>query len=72
MEKLTFGKHKGKTINELLGDGEFGYIIYLYENKSNIKIGKETYCFCKSELYKEKIMHETIVESRHGNYGDRV
>ena len=49
--KLVFGKHRGKTIQQLLNKGEYSYIIWLKENVDSITIDKDIYEFCKKNVY---------------------
>lgn len=69
--KLTFGKHKGKTIADLINEEEYSYIVWLEENVNNVSVDKEVYEYCKNELFVDKIMHEAKMESEHGDWGCR-
>ncbi len=68
---LTFGKHKGKTINDLMNEGEYSYIVWLEENVDSVSVDNKTYETCKNILFEERIMHEAIMESKHGDWGCR-
>ena len=68
---LTFGKYKGKSIDDLMNYGEYSYIVWLHENVSSVSIDKKTYNYCKNEVFMDRIMHEAIMESKHGDWGCR-
>jgi hypothetical protein len=67
---LSFGKYKGKTIKEIISLGDYGYIVWLKDNVKRITISDKDYLFCKRVAYEEQIMHEAIIESNYGNYGN--
>lgn len=68
---LTFGKHKGKTIDDLMDECEFSYIVWLEENVDSVSIDTKTYKTCKNILFDERIMREAIMENEHGDWGCR-
>ena len=68
---LTFGKHNGKSITDLLNEEEYSYIIWLSDNVSYVNIDIEIYNLCKNEIFKDLTEYEVIMESRHGDYGCR-
>ena len=68
---LSFGKHKGKTIKEIIISEDYGYIVWLRDNVNQITISDANYDYCKRMVADENSMHEAIMESRHGNYGCR-
>lgn len=69
---LSFGKHKGKTIKEIIDSEDYGYILWLKDNVKRITISDENYNFCKRMVEENQIMHEAIIESNHGNNWCRV
>jgi hypothetical protein len=68
---LTFGKHKGKSINDLMNEAEYSYIVWLSDNVSSVSVNKDTYNYCKAEVVKDRIMYEAIMESEHSDWGCR-
>ena len=68
---LTFGKHKGKSIDDLINEEEYSYIVWLEENVDSVSINKKTYNYCKNEVFVDRITHEAIMESEHGDWGCR-
>ena len=68
---LTFGKHKGKSIDDLMNEGEYSYIVWLNENVSSVSVDKKTYDYCKNEVFMDRITHEAIMESEHSDWGCR-
>ena len=68
---LSFGKHKGKTIKEIIISEDYGYIVWLRDNVNRITISDADYDYCKRMVADENAMHEAIMESRHGDYGCR-
>lgn len=68
---LTFGKHKGKTIKDLMNEGEYSYIVWLAENVNSVSVDKKTYDYCKNKVFMDRITHEAIMESEHGDWGCR-
>lgn len=69
--RLTFGKHLGKTITELVNEEEYSYIVWLEEVVEGVEIDKHTYLFCKNEVFKGLSEHEAIMDSIHGDWGNR-
>ena len=63
--ELKFGKHKGKTINDLINEGEYSYIVWLEENVNSFIVDKKIYNYCKNEVFMDRIAHEVIMESEH-------
>ena len=68
---LSFGKHKGKTIKEIINSEDYGYIVWLRDNVKRITISESDYNYCKQMVNDDNAMHEAIMESRHGDYGCR-
>ena len=68
---LSFGKHKGKTIKEIIDSEDYGYILWLKDNVKRITISDSDYNYCKQMVDSDNAMHEAIMESRHGDYGCR-
>ena len=68
---LKFGKHKGKSINNLMNEGEYSYVVWLNDNVSSVIVEKKTYNYCKNKLFLDKITNEAIMESEHGDWGCR-
>lgn len=68
---LTFGKHKGKSIDDLMNEGEYSYIVWLEENVSSVSVDKKIYDYCKNAVFRDRITHEAIMESEHGDWGCR-
>ena len=68
---LTFGKHKGKSINDLMNEGEFSYIVWLEENVNSVHIGRKIYETCKNIVLPQQVIDEVIIESEHGDWGCR-
>ena len=69
--KLEFGKHKGKTVADLIAEDEFSYVVWLAENVANFTVSEKDYEYCKNQLRAERIIQEAIMESDHGDWGDR-
>ena len=68
---LSFGKHKGKTIKEIIISEDYGYIVWLRDNVKRITISDSDYNYCKQMVDSDNAMHEAIMESRYGDYGWR-
>ena len=68
---LSFGKHKGKTIKQIINEGDYGYILWLNNNITRITISTSDYEYCKRMVAEEQAMHEAIIEEKYSNYGDR-
>lgn len=69
--KLTFGKHKGKTINDLINEGEHGYVVWLYHNVKSVEIPIGKYDYCKRKHTIEMLEYQAKFESEHGDAGYR-
>ena len=63
---LTFGKHNGKSINDLMNEGEYSYIVWLEENVDKVNVYADTYKYCKEYVFIEQIEHEAKMESMNG------
>ena len=69
---LSFGMYKGLTIQQIIAEKEdYGYIVWLRDNVKRITISDSDYNYCKQMVDSDNAMHEAIMESRHGDYGDR-
>ena len=68
---LSFGKHKGKTIKEIINNGDYGYVVWLSDNVRRIAVSESDYNYCKRMVAEDKAMHEAVMESRHGDWGCR-
>lgn len=68
---LSFGKHKGKTINEIINNGDYGYIMWLNDNVSRITVSDSDYNYCKRMAAEDNAMHESMTNSNHGDWGCR-
>jgi hypothetical protein len=67
---LSFGKHKGKTIKEIITDcKDYGYIVWLRNNVKRITVSDFDYNYCKQMTTDDKAMREAIMGSNHSNYG---
>ena len=64
---LTFGKHKGKSIDELMNEEEYSYIVWLSDNVSGVSVNKEIYNYCKAEVVRDIIMYEAKMENEHSD-----
>lgn len=69
-EIITFGKYKGNTLVQIAVDDP-SYIVWIYEDTEMTVVPEKLYQQCKKELYEQQIHHEAIMESRHGNWGNR-
>ena len=69
--KLTFGKYRGKTIEDLLCADKIGYIVWLAENVKSVYIEPKIYRSCKEDLIRNKLAHEASMESNHQDWGCR-
>ena len=65
---LTFGKHKGKSINDLMNEDEFSYIVWLEKNVNNVHIDRKIYKTCKNIVLHQQVIDEVIIESEHGDW----
>lgn len=54
---LTFGKHQGRTPEEIANGGDQSYIVWLYENVNPKKCSKELYLACEMDDREEKESH---------------
>jgi len=69
---LSFGKHKGKTIKEIITDCEdYGYIVWVRNNVKRITVSDSDYNYCKQMTTDDEAMHEAIMESNHSDWGCR-
>lgn len=68
---LTFGKHKGKTISDLMNEGEYSYIVWLEENVNGVSVDRKTYECCKKKVFIDRVTREAEMESQHGDWGCR-
>jgi len=68
---LSFGKHKGKTIKQVIDEDDYGYIVWLNDNVARIAVSPSDYNYCKNKVAEEQAMHEAVMDSRHGDWGCR-
>ena len=68
---LSFGKHKGKTIKEIINNGNYSYIIWLSDNVSRITVADSDYNYCKRMVAEDQAMYEATMESSHSDWGCR-
>ena len=68
---LSFGKHRGKTIKQIIQEEDYGYIVWLSDNVRRITVADSDYNYCKRMVAEEQAMHEAIMESSHGDWGCR-
>ena len=54
-----------------MNEGEYSYIVWLEENVDSVIVDKKTYEYCKNEMFKDRVTHEAIMESEHGDWGCR-
>lgn len=67
---LSFGKHKGKTIRQIIDNEEdYGYIVWLNDNVKRITISLSDYSFCKKMVDDNQFMHDAVTDGLCGNYG---
>ena len=53
---LSFGKHKGKTIKEVINNKDYSYVVWLSDNVCRITVADSDYNFCKRMIEKIKAM----------------
>jgi hypothetical protein len=58
--EINFGKHKGKTPQELIEDGQASYIVWIYDNVD--------WCVLTDDLYDEA-SEAAETEDHDGYYG---
>jgi len=68
---LSFGKYKGKTMKQVINEGDYGYIVWLNDNVARITVSPYDYNYCKNRIAEEQAMHEATMESEHGDWGCR-
>lgn len=68
---LSFGKHKGKTMKQIIQEGDYGYIVWLNDNIKRITVSPADYAYCKKMVDEEQAIHEAIMESEHDDWGCR-
>lgn len=67
---LTFGKHKGKTVEEVMKIDP-SYIGWAVEKEILPDLDEKTKRKALQELHMEQADSDAVFESEHGDWGDR-